>query len=1342
MCKFSKSDVGAQSAWKGFSSQTLYIASRLISDENNYVYYPEDVEDLVIKKDGIVVEAVQVKNISSGLTLSSLAAAKTSKGGEGFFNRMCSIHTQYPSFQCIRVVYFNTLGFELQELKKGNANIKKDLTTRLVNNHGLSELEATWLLDSLCFEKVNLDDLDLNIQNQINEYVPVMSAPGLAKDLLIQYISVLSKSKGHTTLKTWQEKIHEIGTSIAAIDGFYKEYNKSLVRLSEFILNEDQEQIKKEYMQGVSAHPTHIRNNLDFRRDYWIDKIKTVINDKGVAIIKGVSGQGKSTLCYRYLIDTYPEGCVFCVRCISNEGQAQNLVSALDGLGKHNNNLIIYIDVQPGETLWAFLLQELQSRGIAIPVLISIRDEDYNQTPISNSAIKFGIVELTLSKEEAEQIYNSFTVIQPLAEHRSFEEAWESFGGQGPLIEFVYLLTNNQTLTERIYNQIDALLKEGISDEWLELLQLVCYAGRLGCAVNISDVKNEIHCSTMHAAIRRFKDEYLIRVVNDNTLEVLHPVRAKIIFDALAEQIGAAEREVVFKTLSCISSQNVRIILLDYFANHKYTIEDVKRLTQIKFCDWIGYANVIKSMLWLDVKCYVESNMTFINSLVNKYGKGWLFFLPLDISGVERSDELIADIMKNVSIFNKKDLQNAIDKAKESLTALSINYQATDFFINNCAVPSVLPNTDAERSLFGYSLFWLAKRDCYITLSFNNVELVESVCAGKLQPSADAIRGLFEQPELLESYQACVNVIVEKLISEMQVLTFSVTNDKVSCKFIPPCSSKVDVSENTKNTNQYWRIKMFDILKQLYPDKEYIDIELIGVELLQDFGIKALNNKLCSRKSNRPNEWVTELNGWTKIRIDYNLRPSSWHQYVSEIDDIRTTVNDLVADTIKLIDDVYRKGRFTKERGKKIDDQIKVFRKHDFAENKLPRFAVDPYCLYSEGSNNILIGEYFPMRQLLSVNKYKKFRKYLNDVYASIYNFFNQFLEVLKVRINMQDISHVKNPRLAMFNLYSAAKTLVNFQKEYDLLFSKYSSLDENFAKQELEHVLTLVNVWRYVLDNPPRGFAISYNAKQKYRNGIKYFSDTLSKAVTAVDGKLFIGENYAYIIVDYKMDDSNTLESEYTRIVTKTREVFKNSILPSSDRWYCETQSLQLAYVPVFSGVYSFVAYSIPFYKLFDTEQSDIAKAMFPCEMEPMFVKEINFSKMLNRWIGSMRKLGEIMLYIQKYQQVLQVKVDKKCLCSIRSFTELLIKQIDLLWQDFILVKDLVKSIIGKADETNSNLLNVVQLFVNCYEEIVSVIRDQKDPRELIKIIKTVYISMFALQPFISEQSSHDEYA
>lgn len=1328
MVDFYKSDAGAQAAWKGFSSQTLYIAFRLISDEGGYEYYPEDVEDLVVKKNGAVVEAVQVKNISADITLSSLAATKTSQSGEGFFNRMCSLHKQNPSFRGIKVVYFNALGAELQEVQKGNTNTKKAITKKLVENHALSEEEVAWLLDSVHFEKVNIDDLELNIHTQISDYVPVMSAPALAKDLLIQHISTLSKSKGCTTLKMWQEKIHEIGANIAAIDGFYKEYNKSLVRLDELQLTCDYEQMEKEYLQGVSAHPAHIRNNFDFKRNYWMEEIQAVINSIGVAILKGVSGQGKTTLCYRYLIDTYPEGCVFCVRTIANEIQAQNLVSALDGLGKYNAHLIIYIDVQPGETLWAFLLQELQARGLSIPVLISIRDEDYNRTPISGKAIRYGVVELTLSKEEAAHIYSSYTEAKPHDEHRTFEEAWQAFGGQGSLIEFAYLLTNNQTLAQRIQEQIDALLQEGISDDWLELLQLVCYAGRLGCAVNLTDVKKEIQCSTMHAAVRRLKDEYLIRVVDENTIEALHPVRAKIVFDALCDQIYTELREVVFKALSCISSQNMRVVLLDYFSNQQYDIKDVQRLSQIKFCDWVGYANAIKSMLWLDAKRYVESNMTFISSLVAKRGKGWLCFLPLDLSGIEQSDELIADRMKDLSIFNKADLQNAIDEVKGSLTSLSINYQATDCFLKNCAVPSVLPNSDADRSSFGYALFWMSKRDNNVTLPFKTDEIVSSVCAGELQPSADAIRGLFEHPALEESYLAAVDVFVERLIREMQVLTFSVTSDEVSCKFIPPLSTETVIPENTKNTNQYWRIKMLDILKQLYPEKEYIDIELIGVDLLREFGIEALDHKLHIHKSKHLNEWVSELNGWTKTRIDYSLRPSSWQEYVADIDEIRTNVHDLIAETIKLIDDVYRKGRYTQDRGKRVDDRLKVFREYTFAENRLPTFAVDPYCLYSEGNSKSPVAEYFTMRQLLSVGKYENFRKRLYDVYSSLDIFYNQFVEVLRVRINKQDISIVKNSRLAMFNLYSAAKAIVDFQKEYELLFSEYSSLNEDFAKQELENILTLVNVWRYVLDNQPKGCAIAYDSKQKYRKGTNYFCDTLSKAVTAVNGTLLKGNKYAYIIVDYNMEEDNSLENEYTRIVMTIRDVYKNSILPSSDRWYLETQSLELAYVPVFSGVLSPVVYSIPFYKLLDTEESNIAKPMYPCEIEPMLIEKMNATNSLKLWIESMKKLGEMKLYIQRYQQIVQTSIDEKCLCSMTAYTEMLIDKINTLWNDFILVENLVSELIENANEQNSELLNVVKLFFDCYEEIETVISTQNDPSEPIQIIETVSTVMFLL--------------
>lgn len=1334
MNSFQKPDKGAQAAWKGFSSQTLYIASRLISDKDGYEYYPEDVEDLVIKKNNVVIEAVQVKNISASLTLSSLAGTKTSQSGEGFFNRMCSLHKQYPSFNNVNVVYFNSLGTELQEIQEGNANTKRTITKKLVDDHGLCEEDAIWLIDSLHFEKVNLNDLDSNIQNQITDYVPVMSAPTLAKELLIQHISVLSKSKGYTTLQLWEEKIHEIGTNIASLDGFYKEYNKSLVRLDEFKLNDDYVHLLKEYSQGIAAHPSHIRNNLDFKRNYWMEEIQSVIDTKGVAIVKGVSGQGKSTLCYRYLMDTYPEGCVFCVRTLANEGQAQNLVSALDGLGKHNESLIIYIDVQPGETLWAFLLQELQVRGLSIPVLISIRDEDYNQTPINGKQIKYGIVELTLTKEEAEQIYNTYTETKPHEEHRTFEEAWEIFGGEGPLIEFTYFITHNQVLAQRLHEQIDALLQERISDEWLELLQVVCYVGRLGCSINITDVKNEIHCSNIYAAIRRLQDEYLIKVVDENTIEALHPVRAKIIFDVLCNLIYTSSKEIVFKALPCIESKNIRVVLLDYFSNNQYDIKDIQRLSQIEFRDWVGYANSIKTMLWLDAKCYVENNMKVFESLVAQYGKSWLCLLPVDLSGIYGPDKMIADDIKELPKRNKTNIQNDIDNVKKSLTSLHIDYQATDYFINNSKIPLVLPDTDSDCQSFGYSLFWMAKRNREVILPFEMVEIVTSVCKGDLQSSADAIRGLSEHTALQESYLDAVDVLVKRLINEMQLLNFSVTDDVVTCKFIPPLLKEVNESDNIQNFNQYWRIKMLDILKQLYPEKEYIDIELIGVDLLRDLGIEALDDKLHIHKSKRLETWVTEVNGWARIRIEYSFRPSSWQEYVTKLDELRINTNNLVVETIKLFNDIYKKGRYTEQRGKKIVNLIELFKEKLLNENLLPYFAVDPYCLYSEGNDKSPDAEYYPMRQLLSVKKYDNFRKCHNDLYRSLDNFYNQFFDVFSVRLNKKDINTIDNPKIAMFNLYTASKNLVSFQKEYDLLFSEYSTLTGDFSKHELENIMILVNVWRYMLDNQPKGQGIAYDAKQKYRKGINYFSDNLSKAVKALNGTLLTGDKHVYITVNYNMNDDITLEDEYTRIVMIIRHYFQDSSLPSSNRWYLETQPLELAYVPAFNGVMFPSVFSIPTYKLLDVEESQIAKSMFPCEIEPVLMERINASKSLRIWNNAMEKLGDMKAYLQRFQQILQVPADQKCLCTLTTHTEELINQINALWNDIILIDNVVNELFEDVDEQNIKPLNIIKQFLDCYEEIESIIRKHNDLSESIRIIEGVMVIMIYLLPLVAK--------
>ena len=1328
-----KSDIGAQAAWKGFTSQTMYIANRLISDSDGYEYYPEDVEDLIIKNNGVVVEAVQIKNISSDLSISSLSSTKTSQNGEGLFKRMCSLHKQFPSFNKITVAFFGSIGTELKELGEKKKTVIEAVKNKLVKSHGLSAEEADWIINSLSFEKVSLPDLKKSIQAQIASYVPVMPAPHLAEELLIHYISQLSNNKGFTTKEIWEYQIHNIGVSISAIDGFYKEYNKSLVCLSELQLNLDEDKIKKEYLQGVTAHPAHIRLDLDLARPYWTRRIQETIDNEGVAIVKGVSGQGKSTLCYRYLIDNYPEGCVFCVRAIASEEQAQNLVTALDGLGKHNKNLIIYIDVKPGETLWAFLLQELQSRGMTIPVLVSIRDEDYNATPANGKSIKYGVIELALAEDEAHQIFDSYTADQPNQAFRSFDESWQSFGCHGPLIEFIYLLTNEQTLKDRVEKQIDTLIREKIDDEWIDILRIVAYAGRIGCPVDCAEIKRITKCSNMEAAISRLKDEYLIRVIdNGKKIEALHPVRAQIIYDTLCSLTASSDKDIIFEVLSCVSSRNIRLILLDYFTRNRFESDDIQRLAEIPFADWLGYANAIKSMLWLDCKCYAENNLDYICSLVDQYGSGWLCYLPIDLSGLLQPDVFIAESMKDLPFIRADELQKAIDKAKQSLTSTSLDYKLTDCFLKNSNYPQSLPSDDEQRSSFGYALFWMAKRGIKVELSYDDSEIVRTICNGGLQPSADAIRGLFEHTNLANSYLESTKKLTHKIISEMRVIFFDVSDESVTCKFIPPLESSA-TDENTKYDNQYWLIKMRNILQQLYPDMEYIDIELVGVNLLDDLGIPVTDNKKHIPKSKRTINWISETNGWVRVRIEYSLRPTNWNLYVSRIDDTRKCIVQFSDTLIRLIDDIYKKGRYTKERWNSLKSSIEQLQKLNLQEKYLPICAVDPYCLYSESSADSRLEESVPIAQLLSAGKYKKFRKHYSEMCSSMSNFCNQFSEVLLARKNKEEIGIIKNSGLAILNLFKATKALLPFQQEYNMLFSRYSSVDGAYDEHERESLLTLLNMWRYVLDYPPRGVAIAYEAKQRYRKGNNYFRNVLNAVSVDENTEIYTTSNHVYIKKSFDVSE-DSIEKKYTETVLQLREAFKDAIPYSSNRWYLETQPLELAFLPVFSELCSPVAYSIPVYKLLDKAEGEIATSMFPCEIELEVADRAENNLGYIDWDNMYQSLGAMRLHLKRFYQVMQEVEDKECTNGMTAYIDDLLSQISILWEKYAVDEETIKKIEIEKCDTYFKPLDLIKASFAYKSEIMAIITERKDPMDAIKILENLIAAIFLMKANVYE--------
>lgn len=142
----------------------------------------------------------------------------------------------------------------------------------------------------------------------------------------------------------------------------------------------------------------------------------------------------------------------------------------------------------------------------------------------------------------------------------------------------------------------------------------------------------------------------------------------------------------------------------------------------------------------------------------------------------------------------------------------------------------------------------------------------------------------------------------------------------------------------------------------------------------------------------------------------------------------------------------------------------------------------------------------------------------------------------------------------------------------------------------------------------------------------------------------------------------------------------------------------------------------------------------MFPCDKEPVLMERINASKSLRIWNNAMEKIGVMKVYLQRYMQILQVPVDQKCLCTLTRHIEELINQISALWNDIILIDNVVNELFGDVDEQNIELLNIIKQFLDCYEEIESIIRKHNGLSESIRIIEDVMVIMIYLLPLVAK--------
>lgn len=121
---------GAPAAYRGYRLQALYILKRLLAPgiSEALIFQPEGREDLDIRKDGRLIEMVQVKSYDN-LVLSNLSPDESNS----FFRRAVE-SLQLPNPPRIKLVNLGTIGPEMKQAWAGNKPQRTRVEKKLQDN--------------------------------------------------------------------------------------------------------------------------------------------------------------------------------------------------------------------------------------------------------------------------------------------------------------------------------------------------------------------------------------------------------------------------------------------------------------------------------------------------------------------------------------------------------------------------------------------------------------------------------------------------------------------------------------------------------------------------------------------------------------------------------------------------------------------------------------------------------------------------------------------------------------------------------------------------------------------------------------------------------------------------------------------------------------------------------------------------------------------------------------------------------------------------------------------------------------------------------------------------------
>lgn len=1163
------SDSGAAAALRGYRRQTLYALSKIIQGQPEDFFQLELDEDFaVVEPSGKPLEIMQVKDYTSDLPYSKV---------KDFFFRAANRLSENSTMRH-KLISFGDFGSELSEAWKKDGKERKRVKNKLLKPTKPKGLEKTIALDEQDIDRVfntvelvNVNEGDL--EKQVYDFLEKTLAgrqPVHAFELLQKWLLDLSEKSGQVSHHDLLNRLTNVGSYLRDREVHHDEWFATIKPLRDSRVDQDDmERHREDFYLGISARFHHILSNVDIIRPTKLEDIHKAFKDANVVIIHGASGQGKSTLAYRYMHDYVPAPSRFEIVSIDDLRHARSIATALLGhFEAIRSSMYVMVDVEPGSTFWADVVRELASNK-NIKLLIAVREEDFQRVDLPQTALGLPkMLELRINREEAAQIY------QGLMEHKipthilSFDDAWNTFGTSGPLLEFVYLITQNESLRDRLDKQVKKLVDEvrqgQLTQEEFMLLRAVAAASAYATRLDLKKLVQAFELPTPKETIRRYEKEYLLRVSDDGRyVDGLHLLRSQILIELLNDDVLQPWIETLDTVLVTALESDLEAFLLHSFSRqNQYRSQVLEAISQKKVESWLGSAGILRALLWLCVDEHVRKDRQMLDDMIERFNGSWWLTVDGDIAGISEAGTTgWLEGFENVS----KGFRDAILDNRQRMASRDNLFSLAKEWLRETNKNLPTPRSDFEWNQFSYFAFWLGFLKCGDAFDLVAKDALQDTLVNlPLELLGNLILSLSYSQEFSSWFLNYQDTVLNRFQKETN--TFLIEDDGKSVRIyflinLEAFDAKLPNNKMTNSTSQSHKLaiekkrkeevsvthsetmRRVKLLRKILPHRSTYGSKGYGhnlgfIEFPVDESIKNM-----SRAQFFPTQ-AQQINGIYRGLAVYDHRFVSWLDYAQSELELRKNIVKALLMMQKTLEKHFRKKDLVN--GRKTLD-LEFWQKCITQMQKrflLPKLAVDEWGFVIEGqakdlfdainSDSSYVQKQNPyhIAHSISAKGLEKYRVCRQKWSTGIENFLRQSFIVFRVksfRARAVNLSEAEKDRLiaeqglnqnlaapAAANISQCLSNLPELQNEFRSRFGHFFDLEElkRFEEKELSTYERLWNLWLLFYEKPQRRAAEPLQDARKY---VKKFAPKLMRNIKKTLKEL----NNEYLTVEVVDTDS-----------------------------------------------------------------------------------------------------------------------------------------------------------------------------------------------------------------------------